>query len=539
MYASKSSLKTSKSVCDCDESCSYSNTNYSPKPPSSLSLLYNYSLSVSHSEPIEFNNSKLSCSLESSLSSSFNSSSPSSPNEPTNFFNSNRETDSLITTTSYSDESSISQQLERESELKSLSILNKLKKKKINRKKCVDLSKELAFKVRRNAETSTFYFLNNTSEIESIERESSNDRLDLIHNQYPLSNSVHVCLNSIDRDSYTPASKRPKRANKRVALKTLVRKNDLIPLMSTSTAAGAGYGQTNNNRNPLKLVSITAKSFNKNSSKLYVKYNIYKKLAATTEFFDSYVSFADRCQYKYASKQVDERHKLTPEFIAEIVRFHKSLTKLNTLMMNHQQQQQQSLHGENFDPPVVINYSLDHNRLNPELNQTYDDLYLEFLISIQHREITPEDYEYLSRLDELLKKKTVAASILDNLKTQQLDEHTLGQMSAECCGICLDGYLVEQVVKHLPCGHIFHLECIDEWLRTQSANCPLDKRAVDSNGIDEEAVVLEQSGDVQVDEQEITDDCVIVIAELLTNIVNQIESDNQVKDLLSDMIGSI
>lgn len=103
------------------------------------------------------------------------------------------------------------------------------------------------------------------------------------------------------------------------------------------------------------------------------------------------------------------------------------------------------------DPPIVVTYSIDHNRVNNELNQTYDQMYLEFLISIQHREITPEDYEYLSRLDELVKKKTVNDNILKNLRSEQVNAELLAQLDQDQCGICLDVYALEQIIKYLPC----------------------------------------------------------------------------------------
>jgi hypothetical protein len=43
----------------------------------------------------------------------------------------------------------------------------------------------------------------------------------------------------------------------------------------------------------------------------------------------------------------------------------------------------------------------------------------------------------------------------------------------ECC-ICMDQYSAGQVVKTLPCLHVFHGDCVDKWLK-QSGNCPICK----------------------------------------------------------------
>lgn len=42
-----------------------------------------------------------------------------------------------------------------------------------------------------------------------------------------------------------------------------------------------------------------------------------------------------------------------------------------------------------------------------------------------------------------------------------------------CCSICLGDYKEDHMVRKLPyCGHLFHVECVDPWLRIQSS-CPI------------------------------------------------------------------
>ena len=64
-------------------------------------------------------------------------------------------------------------------------------------------------------------------------------------------------------------------------------------------------------------------------------------------------------------------------------------------------------------------------------------------------------------------------------------ESTEEQMMISCeCSICLDIIMEGQQCRRLPlpCGHLFHIGCIDEWLK-QSVHCPLCKRSATTEGV--------------------------------------------------------
>ncbi|EGD78961.1 hypothetical protein PTSG_01935 [Salpingoeca rosetta] len=46
--------------------------------------------------------------------------------------------------------------------------------------------------------------------------------------------------------------------------------------------------------------------------------------------------------------------------------------------------------------------------------------------------------------------------------------------AADECPICLEAMGASQVVKQLPCGHVFHCHCIEAWLLNYGITCPLD-----------------------------------------------------------------
>ncbi|CAF0984033.1 unnamed protein product [Adineta steineri] len=101
---------------------------------------------------------------------------------------------------------------------------------------------------------------------------------------------------------------------------------------------------------------------------------------------------------------------------------------------------------------------------------SYDDAMVNFLLEMQNRDLSPEDYEMLLRLDERVQRKTVNKNILDTLPTIKVTETHLDDQ----CTICMEKYNLDQELKLLPCTHIFHSNCIETYLQEFSIQCPLD-----------------------------------------------------------------
>ena len=48
---------------------------------------------------------------------------------------------------------------------------------------------------------------------------------------------------------------------------------------------------------------------------------------------------------------------------------------------------------------------------------------------------------------------------------------------ADKCTICLSEFEVDEDVRRLPCMHLFHVECVDQWL-SQNKRCPICRLVV-------------------------------------------------------------
>jgi len=84
------------------------------------------------------------------------------------------------------------------------------------------------------------------------------------------------------------------------------------------------------------------------------------------------------------------------------------------------------------------------------------------------REITPEDYETLLRLDEGVQKRTASAD-----SVQKLPDAMAKEFMGESCTVCLTAFVAEDEVARMPCRHHFHRQCISRWLSECGRACPL------------------------------------------------------------------
>ncbi len=123
--------------------------------------------------------------------------------------------------------------------------------------------------------------------------------------------------------------------------------------------------------------------------------------------------------------------------------------------------------ANNGDSAVVLQHALKKS----DVKKSNATSHLLKIVDIQHRDITPEDYELLLQLDNDVAPQTVSQETLKNLETASPSEFGL---AGELCSICMELFKTEDVLKKLLCGHCFHSPCIDQWLTYSSCACPLD-----------------------------------------------------------------
>ncbi|KAI3746862.1 hypothetical protein L6452_09304 [Arctium lappa] len=89
------------------------------------------------------------------------------------------------------------------------------------------------------------------------------------------------------------------------------------------------------------------------------------------------------------------------------------------------------------------------------------------------REFNENDYEMLLALDDNNHQHGGAT----HAQINNLPESTVQAENLQECAICLETPTIGETIRHLPCLHGFHKDCIDQWLRRKTS-CPVCKSSV-------------------------------------------------------------
>jgi hypothetical protein len=85
---------------------------------------------------------------------------------------------------------------------------------------------------------------------------------------------------------------------------------------------------------------------------------------------------------------------------------------------------------------------------------------------------------------------------LDAMPTKVFFVHEKAENAPETCAVCIEDFEDGDIVRPLKCKHEFHLKCIDTWLLKRKKTCPICKKDMSSESIEnipEDAPLLEQS----------------------------------------------
>ena len=162
-----------------------------------------------------------------------------------------------------------------------------------------------------------------------------------------------------------------------------------------------------------------------------------------------------------------EVNKLKPEEKEEDKRIrYKLLQSKNNILMKQLREKEKILRD-------YKKLCAEKSKKIEELKKIVTDNILKQAIDKDNNQIK---YEQKKEKDEInintnLNKDNVLTDLLGTI-TFNIDDTTFFQ-----CGICMDSFRENEKIKRLPCEHIFHTDCMNQWLQTKKT-CPFCDQAI-------------------------------------------------------------
>jgi hypothetical protein len=113
-----------------------------------------------------------------------------------------------------------------------------------------------------------------------------------------------------------------------------------------------------------------------------------------------------------------------------------------------------------------------------------------YWITNEHRRTLGEAGEHgtLDPYQQRLQEEAMFPATLEmvqNLPTIQYDPEVVplnhDDLHLMTCGICLDDFEKNEILRVLPCRHMFHFVCVDPWLLGRRRTCPMCKNNIASD----------------------------------------------------------
>ncbi|KAL5255655.1 hypothetical protein ACHWQZ_G011032 [Mnemiopsis leidyi] len=130
-----------------------------------------------------------------------------------------------------------------------------------------------------------------------------------------------------------------------------------------------------------------------------------------------------------------------------------------------------------------ISSLLDNLHILSQMNErieapSTDDPRLRTILAFATLDPDNMTYEQLLMLDELLPKNQGATKEMISNKTSLQQYHKSDNHENDSCIICISDFEENEGIRLLPCCHIYHFACVDNWLKRKKT-CPMCRSPID------------------------------------------------------------
>ncbi|XP_063675228.1 mucin-5AC-like isoform X4 [Bolinopsis microptera] len=130
-----------------------------------------------------------------------------------------------------------------------------------------------------------------------------------------------------------------------------------------------------------------------------------------------------------------------------------------------------------------ISSLLDNLHILSQMNErieapSTDDPRLRTILAFATLDPDNMTYEQLLMLDELLPKNQGATKEMISNKTSLQQYHKSDNHENDSCIICITDFEESEGIRLLPCCHIYHFGCVDNWLKRKKT-CPMCRSPID------------------------------------------------------------
>jgi hypothetical protein len=83
----------------------------------------------------------------------------------------------------------------------------------------------------------------------------------------------------------------------------------------------------------------------------------------------------------------------------------------------------------------------------------------------------------LARLQDIQSAKGATEAVIDTIPLITINSSHVNDTADPSCPVCLNDLALGEEARQLPCSHLFHKQCVDEWLKV-NASCPTCRASI-------------------------------------------------------------